>query len=481
VKAKGGESMKTIQADICVIGGGSGGLSVAAGASQMGANVVLIEKSAMGGDCLNTGCVPSKAMLAAAHVAQNMREGEAFGIKAVCPEVDWAKVNEHVKGVIAAIAPNDSVERFEGLGVQVIQAAAAFVDKKTVVAGDVRVQAKYFVLATGSSAFVPPIEGLDAVDYFTNENIFDNKEAVEHLVVIGGGPIGIEMAQAHRRLGAKVTVMEVAKLLMKDDRELAQIVIDRLSGEGMTFYEGGRNLRIEKTDAGMNVYCDVSGEQACVQGSHLLVATGRRANVNGLNLEAAGVNYSPRGVEVDARLRSSNKRVFAIGDVAGPYQFTHMAAYQAGIVIRNILFKLPAKVDYSAVPWVTYTDPELAHVGMTEEDAMKTGQDIRILRWKFDENDRAQAERRTEGMIKIVTATKGKILGATIVGIHAGELLQPWVLAISQNMKIGAMASMIAPYPTLSEANKRVAGSFYTEKLFSKGTKKVVRFLMRWF
>lgn len=473
--------MKTIQTDICVIGGGSGGLSVAAGASQMGADVVLIEKSAMGGDCLNTGCVPSKAILAAGHVAQTMREAEGFGIKPVCPEVDWAKVNDHVQGVIAAIAPNDSVDRFEGLGVKVIQAAASFVDEKTVQAGDVQVQAKYFVVATGSSAFVPPIEGLDTVDYFTNENIFDNRDSIEHLIVIGGGPIGIEMAQAHRRLGAKVTVMEVAKLLMKDDRELAQIVIDRLSSEGLDFYEGGRNLRIEKTAQGMAVYCELSGEQACIQGSHLLIATGRRANVNGLNLEAAGIDYSPRGVAVDARLRSSNKRVFAIGDVAGPYQFTHMAAYQAGIVIRNILFKIPAKVDYSAVPWVTYTDPELAHVGMTEDDANKAGKNIRILRWKFAENDRAQAEHRTEGMIKIVTEKKGKILGATIVGLHAGELLQPWVLAMSQKMKIGAMTSMIAPYPTLSEANKRVAGSFYTEKLFSAGTKKLVRFLMRWF
>jgi len=473
--------MKIIQTDICVIGAGSGGLSVAAGAVQMGADVVLIEKSAMGGDCLNTGCVPSKAILAAGHVAQNMRESEAFGIQPVCPEVDWAKVNAHVKGVIAAIAPNDSIERFESLGVKVIQAAAEFVDEKTVQAGDVQVRAKYFVLATGSSAFVPPIEGLDGVDYFTNENIFDNQAPIEHLIVIGGGPIGIEMAQAHRRLGAKVTVMEVAKLLMKDDRELAQIVIDRLSAEGMTFYEGGRNLRVEKTTAGISVYCEMSGEQACVQGSHLLIATGRRANVSGLNLEAAGVKYSPRGVEVDARLRSSNKRIFAIGDVAGPFQFTHMAAYQAGIVIRNILFKLPAKVDYSAVPWVTYTDPELAHAGMTEADAEAAGKSIRVLRWKFDENDRAQAEKRTEGMVKVITEEKGRILGATIVGLHAGELIQPWVLAISQKLKIAAMAGMIAPYPTLSEVNKRIAGSFYTEKLFSAGTKKLVRFLMRWF
>jgi len=266
---------------------------------------------------------------------------------------------------------------------------------------------------------------------------------------------------------------------------LAQIVIDRLSDEGMTFYEGGRNLRIEKTDEGISAYCELGSEtnpeQACVKGSHLLIATGRRANVNGLNLEAAGVEYSPHGVQVDARLRSSNKRIFAIGDVVGPYQFTHMAAYQAGIVIRNMLFKLPAKVDYSAVPWVTYTDPELSHVGMTEADAEAAGKSVRVLRWKFEENDRAQAEKRTEGMVKVITEQNGRILGATIVGLHAGELIQPWVLAMSQKMKIGAMASMIAPYPTLSEVNKRIAGSFYTEKLFSEGTKKLVRFLMRWF
>ncbi|MDQ6956156.1 MAG: FAD-dependent oxidoreductase [Mariprofundaceae bacterium] len=477
--------MNIIQTDICVIGAGSGGLSVAAGASQMGANVVLIEKAAMGGDCLNTGCVPSKAMLASGHVAQNMRESKAFGIQPHEPMVDWAVVHKHIHDVIASIAPNDSVQRFESLGVKVIQATAEFVDEKTVQAGDMQVKAKYFVLATGSSAFVPPIEGLDGADYFTNENIFDNKEAIDHLIVIGGGPIGIEMAQAHRRLGAKVTVMELARLLMKDDRELAQIVIDRLSDEGMTFYEGGRNLRIEKTDKGISAHCEMGDEnnpeKACVKGSHILIATGRRANVNGLNLEAAGVKYSPRGVEVDARLRSSNKHIFAIGDVAGPYQFTHMAAYQAGIVIRNMLFKLPAKVDYSAVPWVTYTDPELSHVGMTEADAEKAGKSIRVLRWTFDENDRAQAERRIEGMVKVVTEQNGRILGTTIVGLHAGELIQPWVLAISQKMKIGAMASMIAPYPTLSEVNKRIAGSFYTEKLFSKGTKKIVRFLMRWF
>ncbi|MDX8391945.1 MAG: FAD-dependent oxidoreductase [Mariprofundaceae bacterium] len=468
-----------LKVDICVIGAGSGGLSVAAGAVQMGASVALIEKGEMGGDCLNTGCVPSKALLAAGEKAQAIRDAADFGIHSDALTTDWAAVNKHVRDVIGAIAPNDSVERFEGLGVRVIRAAGKFIDSHTLRAGDTTVQAKYFVIATGSSPFVPPIEGLETVDYFTNENIFDNRQKVDHLIVIGGGPIGMEMAQAHRRLGAEVTVMELARLLPKDDAELTKIVIEKLGEEGVTFYEGGRDLRFEKTDEGIAAYCATDAGKQCVRGSHLLISTGRRANVNGLNLEAAGVSYSPRGIDVDARLRSTNKRIFAIGDVAGPYQFTHMAAYQAGIVIRNMLFKLPAKVDYSAVPWVTYTDPELAHVGMTEADAEKAGKEVRVLRWSLSENDRAQAEKRSEGLIKVITAKNGRILGASIVGLHAGELIQTWVLAISQKMKIGALASMIAPYPTLAEANKRIAGSFYTQALFSNRTRRIVRFLLR--
>jgi len=469
-----------IKVDVCVIGAGSGGLSVAAGAAQMGAKVALVEKSDMGGDCLNTGCVPSKSLLAAGHAAQSAREARQFGVHLPEPEVDWQAVHNHIHGVIAAIEPNDSQERFESFGVTVIRAAGEFIDEHTLIAGDQQIRAKYFVLATGSSAFVPPIEGLDQVDYFTNENIFDNTKPVEHLIVIGGGPIGMELAQAHRRLGAEVTVMEMARLLVKDDPELTKIVIRRLQDEGINLVEGGRNLKLEKTANGqIAARCESDLGKQCAAGSHLLIATGRHANVDGLNLEAAGVSYSPRGVDVDARLRTSNKKIFAIGDVAGPYQFTHMAAYQAGIVIRNMLFKLPAKVDYSAVPWVTYTDPELAHVGMSESDARQAGREIRVLRWQFEENDRAQAEKRTEGMIKVITTSKGVILGASIVGIHAGELIQPWILAISQKLKIAAMASMIAPYPTLAEANKRIAGSFYTDKLFSPTTKRLVRFLLR--
>jgi len=465
--------------DICVIGAGSGGLSVAAAASQMGARVALVEKSRMGGDCLNTGCVPSKALLAAGHVAQSAREAGQFGVNLARPETDWSAVHQHVHEVIAAIAPNDSQERFESMDVQVIRAEATFMGKTTIRAGNRLIQAKFFVIATGSSAFVPPIDGLQDVSYFTNETIFDNREKIDHLIVIGGGPIGMEMAQAHSRLGSRVTVMELARLLPKDDPDLTRIVIQKMAQEGVKFHEGGRNLKLEKIKDGIAAICETKEGRQYVKGSHLLIATGRRANVQGLNLEAAGIRYSDRGIEVDARLRTSSRRIFAIGDVAGPYQFTHMAAYQAGIAIRNILFRLPARVDYSVVPWVTYTDPELAHVGITEADAEKNGIEIRVLKWPFTENDRARAERRVEGLVKVVTNKRGKILGASIVGLHAGELIQPWVLAISQHMKIGAMASMIAPYPTLSEASKRIAGSFYTATLYGQRMQKLVRFLLR--
>jgi len=467
-----------LEVDVCVIGAGSGGLSVAAGAVQMGASVALVEKGEMGGDCLNTGCVPSKALLAAAARAQETRGAGAFGIGGSIPVIDWAGVHRHVQEVIAAIAPNDSQQRFEGLGVRVIRAPGRFLDRQTLEAGEVRIRAKYFVLATGSSPFVPPIEGLEQVPYFTNETIFSNQQPIEHLMVIGGGPIGLEMAQAHRRLGSKVTVVEAARCLPKDEPELAAVVLDRLRQEGVGIHESVSGLRIEPDEAGVRLVFMAGESEQSVSGSHLLVATGRRANVGQLDLDAAGVDYSTRGVGVDSRLRTSNRRIFAVGDVAGPYQFTHMAAYQAGIVIRNMLFRLPAKVDYRAVPWVTYTDPELAHVGLTEAEARAKGE-VRVLHWGFTENDRAQAERRTEGRFKVICTPKGRILGASIAGLHAGELIQPWVLAISQQMKIGAMASMIAPYPTLSEASKRVAGSFFAEKLFSPAVRRIVRFLMR--
>ena len=473
-----------LDVDICIIGAGSGGLSVAAGAVQMGASVALVEKHKMGGDCLNYGCIPSKSLLAAAHIAEAQREGTPFGVGASEPTVDFAKVHDHVHRVIAAIAPNDSVERFTGLGVKVILGAARFVAPREIVAatkdGETRIRAKWFVIATGSRAATPPIPGLDAVPYLTNETIFERKTRPEHLVVIGGGPIGLEMAQAHRRLGSRVSVLEMGSILPKDDPELVEIVRKRVTSEGVKLYEQTKVHRIDKRGTGVAVEIERGGKRETVEGSDLLIAAGRSAQVDGLDLEKGGIAFTKKGVTVDAHLRSTNKRVFAIGDAAGGFQFTHIAGYHAGIVIRQALFRLFwTKADTSAVPWVTYTDPELAHVGLSEADAKKAGREVRVLRWPFHENDRAQAERATEGLIKVIAAPNGRVLGADIVGKNAGELIHPWVLAVQNRMKIGKLAGYIAPYPTLGEVGKRAAGSYFTPALFSEKTKRVVRFLLR--
>jgi pyruvate/2-oxoglutarate dehydrogenase complex dihydrolipoamide dehydrogenase (E3) component len=306
------------------------------------------------------------------------------------------------------------------------------------------------------------------------------RQCPEHLIVIGGGPIGLEMAQAHRRLGARVTVLEALEIMGPDDRELAAVVRARLVREGVVIHEGTAVQSVGKTADGVAAMVERDGQPRRIEGSHLLVAAGRRPNLEGLDLDAAGVAHSRKGIEVDNRLRTSNKRIFAIGDVAGAYQFTHVAGYHAGIVIRNALFRLPAKVNYDAVPWVTYTDPELANVGLTEAGARERfGGAVRVVTASFAENDRARAEHRTEGFLKVVTGRRGRILGAGIVGYHAGELLQPWILAIAQKMKIGAMAGIIAPYPTMGEINKRAAGNYFTPSLFSGQTQRIVRLLAR--
>ncbi len=470
-----------LNVDICVIGAGSGGLSVAAGAAQLGASTVLVEKGEMGGDCLNTGCVPSKALLASAKAARRWREETALGTTYGPPAVDFAAVNRHVKEVIAAIAPNDSVERFEGLGVKVIKGTGRFVGPDEIVVGDTRIRARRFVVATGSRAAVPPIPGLDRVPYLTNESLFDETELPRHLLIIGGGAIGLEMAHAHRGLGSEVTVLEAFRVLPRDDVELVGLLRQRLIDEGIAIREQVRIIRVESDPDGVAVVlAGADGLEERISGSHLLVAAGRRPNVEGLDLGKAGIEYGPKGLKVDARLRTTNKRVYAVGDIAGGPLFTHVAGYHAGIVIRNALFRLPAKVDYRALPWVTYTDPELAQVGLTEEQARAAhGNDVVVLRWPYHENDRAQAERRTGGLIKAVATKKGKILGASIFGAHAGELIQVWVLAIGQGLGVKAIAGMIAPYPTLGEISKRAAGSFFTPKLFGERTKKLVRFLSR--
>jgi pyruvate/2-oxoglutarate dehydrogenase complex dihydrolipoamide dehydrogenase (E3) component len=470
-----------LHADLCIIGAGSGGLSVAAGAVQMGASVVLIERGEMGGDCLNTGCVPSKALIAAAHAAHDVRSAGRFGIKAAEPAVDFRAVHDHVHGVIGAIAPHDSVERFEGLGVHVIKAAAKFTDASTVEAGGERIVARRFVIATGSRAAIPPVPGLADAGFLTNESIFDLEELPTHLVVVGGGPIGLELAQAFRRLGSDVTVVEKFGILAKDEPEAVAVVRASLRRDGVELVEGVGVGSVRREKEGVVIVLESDGVVGReLVGSHLLVAAGRRPNIEALGLDAAGVAHSPKGITVDARLRTTNRKIFAIGDVAGGPQFTHVAGYHAGIVIRNALFGLPAKVDYAALPWVTYSDPELAHAGLTEADARKVGHDVQVLTWSFDMNDRAQAERTTEGLAKIILGRKGRILGATIVGPRAGELIGTWALAISAGLKIGAIAGAVLPYPTLSEISKRAAGSFYTPKLFSAGTRRIVGFVQRW-
>lgn len=472
----------TLDTDLCVIGAGSGGLSVAAGAAQMGARVVLVEKGRMGGDCLNFGCVPSKSLIAAARAAETIRSSGRYGINGHVPEIDFAKIHDHVHGVIAAIAPNDSVERFEGLGVTVIGAAARFIGPAEVEADTTRIRARRFVIAAGSSPAVPPIPGLESVPYLTNETIFDLREAPDHLIIIGGGPIGAEMAQAHCRLGVRVTQISRSRFLPKDDPEVVDVVRRRFAADGIVLLEGTNPKRVELDAGGVAVETDRTAASLRIAGSHLLVAAGRSANVGGLNLEAAEVEFTPRGIVVDSRMRTSNKRIFAIGDVTGGYQFTHMAGYHAGIVIRNALFMLPAKVDDSAVPWVTYTDPELAHVGLNEADARERhGGRVSVLRWPFADNDRAQTERETEGMVKVVLGRRGRILGASIVGAGAGDQLGLWSLAISQKLKIGAIAGLILPYPTRSEAAKRAAGAYYTPKLYSGRTRMLVRLLQKLF
>jgi pyruvate/2-oxoglutarate dehydrogenase complex dihydrolipoamide dehydrogenase (E3) component len=465
--------------DICIIGAGSAGLSVAAGASQLGAETVLIEANKMGGDCLNYGCVPSKSLLAAAHVAENIRQARRFGITAGEPQIDFRAVHDHLRGVIAAIAPHDSVERFEGLGARVILAAARFIGPREVVAGDFRIRARRFVIATGSSPLRPPIPGLDRVPYHTNETIFDLVERPRHLLIVGGGPVGCELAQAFRRLGAAVSLVEMADLLAKDDPELVGLLRRQLEREGVALHERAKMTGVEPAGAGLALLTERQGKPDRLEGSHLLLAVGRRASFAELGLDAAGIAHSQAGITVDRSLRTSNRRVYAIGDAAGGLQFTHVAGYHAGIVIRSALFRLPARVDYRAVPRVTYTDPELAQVGLSEPEAQGVGQTVRVLRWSLAENDRAQAERTTEGLVKVIADKRGRVLGAAILAPHAGELIQPWILAVANGLKLSAIANMIAPYPTLGEASKRAAGSFYTPLLFNKRMQRLVRLLRR--
>lgn len=463
-----------LKADICIIGAGSGGLSVAAGAAQLGRRVVLIEKGEMGGDCLNYGCVPSKALIAAAARAQTMRTSAPFGLKSVEPVVDFGAVMDHVRAVIAAIAPHDSQERFEGLGVTVIRAQGAFTGPRTVMAGDAVVEAQRFVIATGSSPITPPIPGIADVPYFTNETVFANRTLPRHLIVIGGGPIGIELAQAHKRLGAAVTIIEADTILNREDPEAVEVVRQRLITEGICLKERSKVARASSTPEGVLIELQ-SGEAA--EGTHALVAAGRRANLDGIGLDAANIETDGGRLKLDKRLRTTNRRVFAVGDAAGGLQFTHVAGDHASTVIRNILFKLPAVRRDALAPRVTYCSPELASVGLSTAggDAARNG--ATILRWPYKDNDRAQAELETEGFVKIFAGRGGRIMGATMVGENAGDEIGIWSFAVANGLKLKHFTNYIAPYPTRGEISKRVGGSFFTPTLFSQRSRRLISVL----
>lgn len=455
--------MEQIKTDLCVIGAGSGGLSVAAGAVQMGASVVLLEGHKMGGDCLNYGCVPSKALIAAGKHAQAMRTGAPFGVSPVIPDVNYAKAKDHVANVIEQIKPMDSQDRFEGLGVRVLREYGRFISHKEVQAGDHIIRARRFVIATGSSPFVPPIPGLEDVPYLTNETIFELRDRPDHLLIIGGGPIGMEMAQAHIRLGSKVTVIEAEKALGKDDPELAEIVLERLKQEGLEIAEGAMAKAVQQKSGKILVQTE---DNRSFEGSHILIAVGRKPNLEQLGLETAGIDHSRRGIALNDSLKTTNSKVYAIGDVIGGLQFTHVAGYHAGIVIRSALLGLPSKAKTAHIPWSTYTEPELAQVGLTEMQARaEYGNKLTVARWEYAENDRAKAEGQTTGLIKIMVV-KGRPVGASIAGAHAGEMIGLWSMAIANKMKMSAIAGTVLPYPTLNEISKRAAGAYFSPKLF---------------
>lgn len=453
-----------IAAELCVIGAGSGGLSAAAGAARMGVDVVLIEAAEMGGDCLNAGCVPSKALIAAAKRAAEPRRAEAFGLTSARAQADGARVRAHVRDVIAQIAPHDSQERFEGLGVRVIRARARFVAPDAVAADGLRVRARRFVVATGSRPAIPPIPGLAETPRLTNETVFDLAEIPRRLIVIGGGPIGTELSQAFARLGAEVALIDSGRPLSREDPEAAAVVTEALRRDGVSLRLDARAERVEGGEGRVSVRLE-GGET--LEGSHLLVAVGRRLTLDALDLDAAGVRVRDGRIALDDGLRSvSNKRVYAVGDAAGGLQFTHLAAHHAGVALRRALFRLPAKAA-APLPRVTYAAPELAQVGETEAEARAAlGSRLRVLRADYAESDRARAERAIEGFVKVMTDPRGRVRGATIVGAQAGELIQLWTLAMSAGLRVGEVASMIAPYPTLGELNKRAAGRFYEGRLF---------------
>ena len=453
--------------DLCVIGGGEAGLVAAAGAAQLGAKVILVEKHKLGGDCLNDGCVPSKALLHSAKVAQTVRRAGDAAIDAQTPEISLQRVMQRVREVIKAIEPNDSPERFRSLGVELVFGAGQFGSRQAFAVNERLLTARKFILATGSRPLIPDIPGLAEVPYLTNETVFNLSEVVPCLIILGAGPIGVEMAQAFVRLGSAVVLIDRStQILSREDPDMAAVVETRLSHEGVVIHLGMICLKVEGEAGALRLLVrHADGSESWLGGSHLLLATGRRANVENLGLELAGVEVGHGRIQTDQRLRTANPDIYACGDVAGPYQFTHMAEHHAGIALRGALFHLPAKIEQCVIPWCTFTDPELARVGLSERDAQEQGVDYRAYRFPFHEIDRAITDNDTPGMAKILCAPNGRLLGAAIVGPNAGELIHEYVLAMSRRLKVGDLAAVIHIYPTLAQINRRVANEHLKEKL----------------
>lgn len=475
--------MNNNKQDLIIIGGGVAGLVTTSVIAQLGLKVTLIEKSdKLGGDCLHTGCVPSKTFIHTAKVASLMRRGDEFGLTSVEPTIDLAKVNQHVQAVIAQIQEHDDPDRFRDYGAEVLFGDVEFVDSHTITCNGQQLTAKRFLIATGSSPAIPPIPGLADSNYLTNESIFHCQQLPEQLIILGGGVIGLELAQSFVRLGSKVIIVEMLERIVPAvDNDVAELLQQTLSDEGVTFYTSTAAKQVSSQGDKTLVQCEhKNGETLQLECDQLLVATGRAPNVKGLNLEAAGVDYTPRGIDVDSRLRTSAKHIFAAGDVVNsPYKFTHMAEYHAGIVIGNIAFRAPKKVDYRVIPAVIYTDPEVATVGLTEQQAKEQGKEVQIYRFNMKEVDRAITEVETNGMAKIVLH-KGKLLGATIIGPQAGELIAEFALALQAKIKLSHLSATIHSYPTLAQINRRVVNAYFGEKLFSTKAKRLVGWLNRW-
>ncbi|MFP4477027.1 MAG: dihydrolipoyl dehydrogenase family protein [Desulfatibacillaceae bacterium] len=467
--------------DVGILGGGAAGLTVASGAAQLGAKTLLVEKEGrLGGDCLHFGCVPSKTLIRSARVYHLMKNAEKYGLPRVdAPPVDFGDIAARIAKVVAQIQKHDSEERFCGLGARVRYGEPVFTDEHTVELRGERITADKWVIATGSSPAAPPIPGLDTVDYFTNREIFHLDHLPDSMIVLGGGPIGIEMAQAFSRLGTRVTVVDRGgQILGKEDPDMAAVVQRAMSMDGVEFclntqvqsvreHAGAREVTVKTPEGGEQV----------LRAEALLVALGRVANVMDLGLDSLGMEAGPRGIAVDDRMRTKHKHIFACGDAAGGYQFTHVAGYEGGVVLANAVFRIPRKADYTNVCWCTYTDPELASIGMNERAATEAGIGYQVIEEPFSANDRALAEEEQEGKAKLLLDEKENPIGVQICGPHAGELISEWVAAFAGKARLSALAGAIHPYPTLGEMGKKLAGDVLQPKVFSSKMKKGLHFV----